>query len=188
RAMARQAEDPKARINPVLLLIEFHIEIRPNRGGHRGSHFKNLDSCARGARKTHPTQARVGGQTDRHVSCVSDVLAGGAGRRAEYWNLLRCRRSEEIGLGGPWDGAAWVTRCGGACQAGEPRALAAASRRAAQPQASAAGHADAIATLMRRTLTRTRAPILSSLRRMVPQVALANGVCCNPMRRKAQMS
>jgi hypothetical protein len=35
-----------------------------------------------------------------------------------------------------------------------------------------AGHADAIATLMRRALTRTRAPILSSLRRMVPQVAL----------------
>ena len=63
------------------------------------------------------------------------------------------------------------------CQAGEARALAAAARRvAAQPQAWAAGHADAIATLMRRTLTRTRAPILSSLRRMVPQVALANGV------------
>jgi len=91
-----------------------------------------------------------------------------------------------VGLGGD---AAWVARCGGACQAGEPRALAAAARRrAAQPQASAAGHADAIATLMRRTLTRTRAPILSSLRRMVPQVAFANGVCCNPMRRKAHSS
>ena len=77
----------------------------------------------------------------------------------------------------PGGDAAWVTRCGGACQAGEARALAAAARRlAAQPQAWAAGHADAIATLMRRTLTRTRAPILSSFRRMVPQVALANGV------------
>ena len=44
------------------------------------------------------------------------------------------------------------------------RALAAAARRvAAQPQVWAAGHADAIAILMRRTLTRTRAPILSSL-------------------------
>src|SRR5690242_810358 len=34
-AMARQAEDPKARINPALLLIsiEFHVEIWPNRGG-----------------------------------------------------------------------------------------------------------------------------------------------------------
>lgn len=38
--MARQAEDPKARINPVLLLIEFYIEIRPNRGGHRGIAFQ----------------------------------------------------------------------------------------------------------------------------------------------------
>ena len=46
--------------------------------------------------------------------------------------------------------------------------MAAAARRlAAQPQVWAAGHADAIATLMRRALTRTRAPILSSLRRMV---------------------
>src|SRR5215472_1918876 len=89
RAMARQAEDPKARINPVLLLIEFHIEIRPNRGGHRGSHFKSLDSCAGLARKSHPTNARLGGQSDRHVSGVADVLAGGASRRAEYWNLLR---------------------------------------------------------------------------------------------------
>ena len=42
------------------------------------------------------------------------------------------------------------------------------------PGCAAAGHADAIATLMRRALTRTRAPLSSSLRRMVPQVALAN--------------
>src|ERR1700758_4869745 len=36
RAMARQAEDPKARINPALLIItlRFHIEMRPNRGRH----------------------------------------------------------------------------------------------------------------------------------------------------------
>src|ERR1700730_11249057 len=100
--------------------------------------------------------------------------------------LLRKWRS---GLGGARGDAAWGTRCDGACQAGEARALAAAARRlAAQPQALAAGHADAIATLMRRTLTRTRAPILSSLRRMVPQVDFANGVCCNPMRRKAHSS
>ena len=33
-----------------------------------------------------------------------------------------------------------------------------------------------MANLMRRTLTRTSAPILNSLRRMVPQVALANAV------------
>ena len=39
-----------------------------------------------------------------------------------------------------------------------------------------------MANLMRRTLTRTRAPSFSSLRRMVPQVASANCVCqiaCN---------
>jgi hypothetical protein len=37
--MARQAEDPKARINPALLSIsiEFHVEIWPNRGGHMGA-------------------------------------------------------------------------------------------------------------------------------------------------------
>jgi len=29
--------------------------------------------------------------------------------------ILCCRRSEEAGLGGPWDDAAWATRCGGAC-------------------------------------------------------------------------
>jgi starvation-inducible DNA-binding protein len=105
-------------------------------------------------------------------------------RRGRPWRLetRECLnntwlRKSRSGLGGPGDDAAWVTRCGGVCQAGEARALAAAARRlAAQPQAWAAGHADAIATLMRRTLTHTRAPILSSLRRMVPQVALANGV------------
>src|ERR1700751_1907891 len=64
-----------------------------------------------------------------------------------------------IGLGGPWDDAARVTRCGGACQAGEPRALAAARRRPASPQISAAGQADAIPTLIRRTLNCTKAPI-----------------------------
>jgi hypothetical protein len=79
--------------------------------------------------------------------------------------------------GGLLDDTAEGTRCGGTCQAGEPRALAAAlRRRAAQPQIWAAGQLDAIAILMRRTLTRTNAPILSSLRRMVPQLALANGV------------
>src|SRR3989442_10397476 len=99
----------------------------------------------------------------RRESC-RPFSGGGGGRR---------RR----GLGGPWDDAAFVTRCGAACQAGEPRALAAAlSRTAALPQARAAGQPDAIAILMRRTLTRTIAPILSSLRRMVPQLASVNGV------------
>ena len=104
--------------------------------------------------------------------------------RAGWWRrktrallgLFRCcERSEQKRSRWAWDDAAVVTRCGGACQAGEPRALAAALRRtAAQPQTLAAGQLDAIAILMRRTLTRTSAPILSSLRRMVPQLALAN--------------
>jgi hypothetical protein len=87
------------------------------------------------------------------------------------------RSEEEFSLGGPGDDAALVTRRGVACQLGEARAFAAApTRMAASPQAWAAGQPEAIATLMRRTLTRTRAPILSSLRRMVPQVALAKCV------------
>src|SRR5947208_11404756 len=72
-----------------------------------------------------------------------------------------CGGQRRRGLGGPWDDAAFVARCGAACQAGEPRALAAAlSRTAALPQARAAGQPDAIAILMRRTLTRKIAPIL----------------------------
>jgi hypothetical protein len=71
--------------------------------------------------------------------------------------------------------------------AGEARAKAAiASRIAARAQSWAAGQADAMEILMRRTLKRTIAPILSSLRRMVPQVALAKSVSCRPIRRKAQ--
>ena len=50
--------------------------------------------------------------------------------------------------------------------------MAAMARRiAARPQSWAAGQADAMAILMRRTLMRTSAPILRSLSRMVPQVA-----------------
>src|SRR6266702_504825 len=82
--------------------------------------------------------------------------------------------------------AARGSRRGGACHAGEARAFAAAaSRIAARPQTCAAGQADAIAILMRRTLMRTSAPILSSLRRMVPQVAWANSVSWSPIRRRA---
>jgi hypothetical protein len=99
-------------------------------------------------------------------------------RRARRWNFCGLQGSEEV-RGSRWaeGDAAWMTRRDDACQAGEARAFAAATRRlAASPQAWAAGQPEAIATLMRRTLTRTRAPILSSLRRMVPQVALAKCV------------
>jgi hypothetical protein len=47
------------------------------------------------------------------------------------------------------------------------------------------GQAEAIATLIRRTLIRTNAPILSSLSRFVPRVAAANCVSAKPMRRNA---
>jgi hypothetical protein len=43
-----------------------------------------------------------------------------------------------------------------------------------------------MANLTRRTLTRARAAIFSSLSRMVAQVALAKRVCARPMRRSAQ--
>src|SRR5450432_116459 len=102
---------------------------------------------------------------------------------------FRLRWQRRVDLGEPGDGAASVTHRGSACHAGEARAKAAiASRMAARAQSWAAGQADAIAILMRRTLTRTIAPILSSLRRIVPQVALAKSVSCSPIRRNAQSS
>ncbi len=59
----------------------------------------------------------------------------------------------------------------GSCQA-----AAVDKRTSASANASWNGQADAIASLIRRTLMRTWAPIFSSLRRMVPQVASANCV------------
>ena len=129
------------------------------------------------ARKSHRTKARLGGYSERRVCSVVSMPAGGASRREECWNHFALPAQRRSGLGGLWDDAARTTRCGGACQAGEPRALAAAARRrAACPQTSAAGQADAIPTLIRRTLNCTKAPILSNLRRMEPQVALAKCV------------
>src|SRR5258708_16891225 len=46
------------------------------------------------------------------------------------------------------------------------------------------GQPDAMASLMRRTLMVTRAPILNSLRRMVPQVASARSVVARARRRR----
>src|SRR5208283_3399679 len=93
--------------------------------------------------------------------------------------------------GSPWavGDAALLARRGGACQTGAARALAAAARRrAAQPQSAAAGQADAMAILMRRTEIRTSAPIFNSLSLMVPQVASAKAVSARAMRRSAQTS
>ncbi len=63
------------------------------------------------------------------------------------------------------------------------RSLACASAKAC-----CEGQAEAMAMWMRRTLTRTSAPILSSFSRMVAQVAVANSVCARPMRRSAHSS
>ena len=146
-------------------------------------------------RRTSPSW--IGSKSTRHNHCaevlarISHAVFARSGRlgdgfegRGGPWRQGRERSRDFFWAAGAandrslwsWDDAAVVPRCGGACQAGEPRALAAARRTAAQPQTSAAGQLDAIAILMRRTLTRTSAPILSSLRRMVPQLALANGV------------
>src|SRR5712671_4859364 len=141
------------------------------------------------ARISHIIFARLIGCAEEFLVLSTVARPRGVGRRESCWNFSGLRGQRRSGLGGPGDDAAFVARCGAACQAGEPRALAAAaSRTAAQPQARAAGQPDAIAILMRRTLMRTSAPILRNLRRMVPQVALANFVCCSPIRRKAQSS
>lgn len=62
------------------------------------------------------------------------------------------------------------------------------SRACARANSSAAGQAEAIATLTRQMLMRISDPIFSSLRRRVPQVAWADWVCARPMRRSAQTS
>jgi hypothetical protein len=138
---------------------------------------EELENEAALARISHTILARWTDYGGDLLAFQTGVLQRGAGRRDQGWSFPVLRWQRRRGPDGPLDDAAVVTRCGGTCHAGEPRALAAALRRtAARPQTWAAGQLDAIAILMRRTLTRTSAPILSSLRRMVPQVALANGV------------
>ncbi len=62
----------------------------------------------------------------------------------------------------------------------------AAARQAwAIPSSCTPGQAEAMATLIRRALTVTRAPILRSFSRIEPQVASANWVCASPIRRTA---
>ena len=68
------------------------------------------------------------------------------------------------------------------------QAAAMASRRWASANSSCQGQADAIASLIRRTLMRTSAPSFSSFSRIVPQVAVANCVCARPIRRNPHNS
>ncbi len=68
--------------------------------------FEAPDPEEKLARKSHRTNARLGGYSERRVCSVVSMPAGGAGRREECWNhfaLLAQRRSD---LGGPWDDAA----------------------------------------------------------------------------------
>ena len=61
-------------------------------------------------------------------------------------------------------------------------------RRCARRYSDWYGNADAIATLIRRTLIRTCAPIFNSARRSVPAAASANWVWRRPIRRSAASS
>src|ERR1700736_474519 len=74
----------------------------------------------------------------RSIDCGSDlltfstvVLRRGARRRDRSWSFAGLRWQRRRDPDGPLDDAAIVTRCGGAYQAGEPRALAAVLRRMA---------------------------------------------------------
>src|SRR5258708_19940339 len=103
-------------------------------------------------------------------------------RREGFWDFSGLGGQRRWDLGGLLDDAALLSRGGGACHAGDARARAArASLIAASPHSLAAGQADAMAILTRRTLMRTIAPILSSLRRMVPHLACPNSLSCRPM-------
>ena len=71
---------------------------------------------------------------------------------------------------------------------GRSQAAASRSRVQAAAKTSRNGQAEASANLTRRTLMVTWAPIFSSLRRIVPQVAAASSVPARAMRRSAHMS
>ena len=71
-------------------------------------------------------------------------------------------------------GAAFALAASRVRQGSAPRRAAALRRTAAVPQVPATVQLDAIATLMRRTLIRTSAPIFNSLRRMVLHACKTN--------------
>src|SRR5215471_14977299 len=75
RAMARQAEDPKARINPVLLLnlIKLYIEIRPNRGGPEAA-VNQTERRARWQRTKALPQRQWDPASIRRVSARNDLV------------------------------------------------------------------------------------------------------------------
>src|SRR3954470_21720103 len=74
------------------------------------------------------------------------------------------------------------------CLVRAAQAPARRSKAGARANSCCWGQAEAIATWIRRTLTLTSAPIFSSVRRMLPQLARANWVKARPIRRSAQSS
>jgi hypothetical protein len=76
--------------------------------------------------------------------------------------------SQAVRASEPWGGVAEGGICRRRCLVGQAASAAWAARYSAWY-----GKAEGMASLMRRTLVRTSAPIFSSLRRMVPQEARA---------------
>ena len=91
-----------------------------------------------------------------------------------------CRQSSAVGE--VW--AALVELYDIHAVSGSCRAMALRSRACGGSNASRHGQAEAIAILIRRTLTWTSAPIFNSFSRIVPQVASANCVWASTSRRK----
>jgi hypothetical protein len=58
------------------------------------------------AHKSHRTNARLSGYSDRRVCGVAGMLPGGARRREECWNHFALPAQRRSGLGGPRDDAA----------------------------------------------------------------------------------
>ena len=125
--------------------------VPPHEGCHPASTLQRnrLSAAARFRRRgndlariSHTIFARSSKVERGFVSFCGDVLARGVGRRERELGFFRsCGCSEQFDLSVAWDDAVIVTGHGGACHAGEPRALAAALRRvAARPQTAATGH------------------------------------------------
>jgi len=83
-----------------------------------------------------------------------------------------------------------VERPGATWRDPQPRRAAPALPSASQASANTpcAGQADAIATLIRRTLFVTSTPIFNSVNRIAPQVTYANSVSGRAIRRSAQIN
>src|SRR5258708_21815701 len=71
------------------------------------------------ARISHIIFARLIGSAEEFLVLSTVARPRGIGRRESCWNFSRLRRQRRSGLGGPGDDAAFVARCGAACQRSE---------------------------------------------------------------------